>query len=358
MKIGIIGLPQVGKKTLFEILTGQNLSDEGYSSGQDIKQGSALVRDNRFDRLVDMYKPAKESPAKIDVVLLPKFDKETVSSGEFAKSLEKCDALCHIVRAFEDESVFHEEGSVDALRDIENVFTELILRDLMLVEKRIENIDLDTKKGVASNIQVKEKEILLLMKDLLDKNLPLTNLDISDEDKKIMSTYNFMTRKTVLVVLNVADDKLSDQSLIKNVEEKYSDYNVKVMQISAKIEAELALLETQEREEFLKDLNIEESALNRLSSLYFDALGLISFFTVGETEVHQWTTRKGSSAPKAAGSIHSDMERGFIRAEIFKCNDLFELGGEPELKEAGKWMLKGKDYIVEDGDIMFIRFNV
>ncbi len=358
MKIGIIGLPQGGKKTLFEILTGQKLAEHSFSGKQEVKAGSALVRDARFDRLVEMYHPQKLSPATIDVVLLPKFDKETVASGEFAKSLEPCDALCHIVRVFSDESVFHEEGTVDALRDIENVFTELILRDLMLVEKRLERMELEQKKGIASAAQKTEKEILMQMKEILDQNKPLIRFSMPEEHQKLMSMYNFMTRKSMILVLNIDEGALADESLLRDVREKYSDYDARIMQISAKIEAELASLEEEERAEFLRDLNIRESALNQLSALCFESLGLISFFTVGPTEVHQWTARRGSLAPEAAGVIHSDLERGFIRAEIFKCRDLFELGSEQAVKESGKWMLKGKDYVIEDGDIMLVRFNV
>jgi ribosome-binding ATPase len=358
MKIGIIGLPQVGKKTLFELLTGESLSDQAFSDNKEIKIGVAKIHDARFDKLVDLYNPKKSVPSSIDVVLLPKFDKETVSSGEFLKSLEKCDALCHIVRAFGDESVFHVDGSVDPMRDMEKVTTELILSDLILVEKRIERIALETKKGVSNPNQAKEKEILANMKELLDKNLPLSGFKLSDEKKKIMSTYQFLTRKPMIIVLNVDEDRLTDHDLIDKVSEKYKEYGVKVMQASAKIEAELASLEPQERETFLKELNIQESALNQLSALCFEALGRISFFTVGHNEVHAWTAKRGSLAPQAAGNIHTDMERGFIRAEIMKCTDLIEMGSEAKLKETGKLMVKGKDYALEDGDIMHVRFNV
>ncbi|MCK5083136.1 MAG: redox-regulated ATPase YchF [Candidatus Omnitrophica bacterium] len=357
MKIGIIGLPQVGKKTLFELLTGEKLA-EGHGGGQEIKMGAARIRDSRFDRLVEMYNPKRSVPATIDVVLLPKFDKETVSSGEFLKSLEKCDALCHIVRSFSDESVFHVAGSVDSLRDIENVTTELILGDLILAEKRLERIASEQKKGAGNPNQGKEKDILEEMKKLLDENIPLINFPMNEDDKKLMSTYQFLTRKPVIIVLNVDDGKIADTALLEQAETKYKEYGVKVMQTSAKIEAELASLEPEERETFLKELNIAEPALNQLSALCFDALGLISFFTVGEDEVRAWMVKKNSLAPEAAGAIHSDLERGFIRAEIMKTNELFESGSEAKLKEAGKFMLKGKDYVVEDGDIMHVRFNV
>jgi len=357
MKIGIIGLPQVGKKTLFELLIGEKIP-EGFAGKPEIKIGAARIRDTRFDVLVGMYKPKSSVPATIDIVLLPKFDKETVSSGEFLKSVEKCDALCHIVRAFTDEAVFHVEGKVDPLRDIENVASELILSDLILAEKRLERISLDQKKGASGPNQAKEKEIILKMKEVLDQNLPLVNFQISDDDKKLMSTYQFLTRKPMLVVLNVDDNKLSDNSLVDEVSLKYKEFNFKVMQTSAKIEAELALLDEEERKAFLEDLKISESALNRLSALYFEALGLISFFTVGEDEVRQWVTKKASSAPEAAGAIHSDLQRGFIRAEIIKTSELLSAGSESKLKEQGRLLLKGKDYIVEDGDIMHVRFNV
>jgi ribosome-binding ATPase YchF (GTP1/OBG family) len=193
---------------------------------------------------------------------------------------------------------------------------------------------------------------------LTDENLPLINFTMNADDKKLMSTYQFLTRKPVLIVLNVDDGKIADTVLLAQVETKYKEYGVKVMQISAKIEAELASLEPDERETFLEELNITDPALNQLSALCFEALGLISFFTVGEDEVRAWTVKKNSPAPEAAGAIHSDLQRGFIRAEIMKTNELFEAGSEIKLKEAGKVMLKGKDYIVEDGDIMHVRFNV
>ncbi len=356
MKIGIIGLPQVGKKTLFELLTGEKIA-EGYG-GQEIKIGAARIRDSRYDKLVEMYKPKSSVPATIDVVLLPKFDKETVSSGEFLKSLEKCDALCHIVRSFSDESVFHVEGSVDPLRDVENVTIELILADLILAEKRLERIASDQKKGAANESQGKEKEILGEMKKLLDENIPLINFQMNDDDKKLMSTYQFLTRKPMITVLNVDDGNIGDMGLVEQISKKYEQYGMKVMQTSAKIEAELSSLDPEERETFLEELNIKEPALNQLSALCFDALGLISFFTVGEDEVRAWTTKIGSLAPEAAGAIHSDLQRGFIRAELMKTSELFEAGDEIKLKEVGKMMLKGKDYIVEDGDIMHVRFNV
>jgi len=358
MKIGIIGLPQVGKKTLFELLTGEGVGDQVSAGTQEIKIGKAHMRDARFDQLVTMYNPKKSVPATIDVILLPKVDKETITSGEFLKAVEKCDALCHVVRAFADDSIFHVDGSADPLRDIESVASELILADLILIEKRLERIDQEQKKGVGNPNQLKEKEILLTMKKCLDENKPLVDFPMSKDDAKLMSTYQFLTRRPMITVLNVDENKITDSGLVGEVSSKFKDWGLKVMQTSAKIEAELASLEPEERTSFLKDLNIKESALNQLGALYFEALGLISFFTVGDDEVRAWTTKKGSLAPEAAGAIHSDLERGFIRAEIMKSQELIAAGSEASLKEAGKLMLKGKDYLVEDGDVMHVRFNV
>ncbi|MFH1359508.1 MAG: redox-regulated ATPase YchF [Candidatus Omnitrophota bacterium] len=357
MKIGIIGLPQVGKKTLFELLTGDKLDSQAYGAQAEIRMGVVKIRDNRFSELVKMYQPKKIVPASIDVILLPKFDQETVQSGEFAKSLELCDALCHIVRAFSDESIFHVEGSVDPQRDIDSVFTELVLCDLILVEKRLERITKELMNK-STPAQQKEKEILMRMKELLDRHIPLTGCPLSEDEKKIMSTYKFLTKKPMIIVLNADENKLSDLTLIRQIQEKYKDQAIKVMQISAKIETELSALDPAEQETFLKELNIKESALNQLTRLYYEILGLMSFFTVGPNEVHAWMIRKGIPAPEAAGTIHSDMQRGFIRAEIMKSQELLAAGSETKLKEAGKVLIKGKDYIVEDGDVIFVRFNV
>ncbi len=356
MKIGIIGLPNVGKKTLFELLTGEKI-EENFSAKSGTKIGLAVIRDSRFDQLVQMYQPKKVVPATIEVVLLPKFDKETVQSGEFIRSLENCDALCQVVRGFQDETIFHVEGSIDPLRDIDNVMTELILGDLILVEKRLGRLtkELMNKKTPQ---QEKEKEILIRMKSFLDDQRPLSVLELSDEERKGMATYKFLTRKPMIIVLNVDDQKLNDKQLPDQLLSAHQDADLKVMQISAKIEAEISSLDEEEREVFLNDLNIKESALNRLTRLCYESLGLMTFFTVGPTEVHAWITKKGSRTPVAAGVIHSDMQRGFIRAEIMKSDELIEAQSESQLKEEGKVYLKGKDYVLEDGDVMFVRFNV
>jgi GTP-binding protein YchF len=357
MKIGMIGLPQVGKKTLFEILTNHKPSENEVVSGKPIKS-MAEVKDARFDWLSSLYNPKKNVRARIDIELLPKLEKDTITKGDIFNDIADADALCHVVRAFEDESVYHVDGSVDPKRDIDKINSELILYDLIFIEKRLERLDKKIKVA-RDEASVKEREFLGRLKEHLDKELPLRLLDFTAEDKKAMTSYPFVTRKEMLVVLNISEDKLQDNSLVQKLTADYAPLKIGIMQVSAKVESEIAKLESpDERRDFMQSLGIAEPALNILTALLLKSLNLISFFTVGQDEVRQWLVKSGSSAPEAAGAIHSDLQKGFIRAEVFKYKELKDLGGEDKLKAAGKFYLKGKDYIVEDGDILNIRFNV
>lgn len=357
MKIGMIGLPQVGKKTLFELLTNHKPSENEIVSGKPIKS-MAEIRDGRFDWLVALYKPKKEVRARIDIELLPKLEKDTIAKGDIFNDIADADALCHVVRAFEDDSVYHVDGSVDPKRDIDKINSELILYDLIFIEKRLERIDKKVKvtKDEAS---AKERDLLLKLKAQLDKELPLRLMEFSHDEKKTLTTYPFVTRKEMLVVLNVGESKLSDTSLAEKLKAEYANLKIAVMQVSAKVESEIARLESEEeRKDFMASLGIAEPAINVLTRLLIRSLDLISFFTVGADEVRQWLIKARSTAPEAAGAIHSDLQKGFIRAEVFRYNDIKELGSEDKVKAAGKVYLKGKDYVVEDGDILNIRFNV
>ncbi len=357
MKIGLIGLPQVGKKTLFRLLTNHEPSEKELISGKPIK-GIAEIRDSRFDKLVSIYKPKKEVKARIEIETLPKIEKDTIAKGDIFTDINELDAICHVVRAFKDDSVYHIDGSVDAKRDIDFVNAELILHDLIFIEKRMERLD-KTVKQTKEEAAIKEKEVLAKLKVHLDKTLPLRLLDMNAEDKKMIASYPFVTRKDMIIVLNVSESDLKAPSLVNQLKNELAPVKIDVMQVSAKVESEIAGLESEEeKKEFLEDLGIEEPAINLLSRLCIKTLNLISFFTVGPDEVRQWPVRKGSSAPEAAGAIHSDLQKGFIRAEVMKYDDLMNLGGEDKVKEAGKYYVKGKDYIVEDGDIINIRFNV
>lgn len=357
MEIGIIGLPQTGKKTIFSLLTAGSASSKS-SSQQEAKVGIGIVRDPRFDRLVQMYHPKKITPANIRFVLLPKIEKNAGENEAFFKEITTVDAICHIVRAFQDETIFHVEGTVDPIRDIDLVNAELILHDLLFIEKRLERLTKELK-AKADEKKKKEESLLLSMKLHLEENFPLRTYTFSDDDLFVLSGYPLLTRKPMLIVLNISEDMIHQDSILKKVQERHLGQKVEATQVSVKIEEEILHLENdEEKVAFLKDLGIQEPAIDRLSRLCFHLLGLISYFTVGEDEVRAWIINKGSNAPEAAGAIHSDLQRGFIRAELIKYEDLIQLGSENKVKEAGKLLLKGKDYIVEDGDILSFRCNV
>ena len=357
MKIGFIGLPQVGKKTLFELLTGHKPSEKELVSGKPIK-GVAQIRDPRFDRLVLIYRPKKVVRARIDIEALPKLEKDTIAKGEIFTDINELDAICHVVRTFKDDSVYHVDGSIDPKRDIDFVNSELILHDLIFIEKRMERLDQKIKQ-TKEEASIKERELLLKLKTHLDKTLPLRLLGLNADEKKLLSSYPFVTLKEMILVLNVSEGSLKDMQLAGQLAPELVPLKIDVMQVSAKVEAEIACLGSdEEKNEFLSALGIEESAVDLLTRVCSKALNLISFFTVGEDEVRQWLIRRSSTAPEAAGAIHSDLKIGFIRAEVMRYADLIALGGEDKVKEAGKFYVKGKDYIVEDGDIVNIRFSV
>ncbi len=355
MKVGIIGLPQTGKMTLFQILTGSFGPEGGVTKPLP---GTTDIIDSRFDILVKMYEPKKNVHARVDLVLLPKMEKESIAKGDIFREIADTDAICHVVRAFEDESVYHVDGSVDALRDIDMVNSELIMHDLIFIEKRVEKLEVSLKK-LKDEEQASELELLLKMKEHLEDEKPLRLLPLVPDEEIIIRSYPFITKKQMILVLNILEEDIENTALIQELHQRCEKDKMEVMQVSAQVESEIVLLDTEEeKEEFRNDLGIKEPALEVLTGLCLRALGLMSFFTVGKDEVRQWLLRKDSFAPEAAGVIHSDLQRGFIRAEVFKYDELIELGDEAELKKAGKINVNGKDYIVKDGDILNIRFKV
>lgn len=357
MKIGIIGLPQTGKKTLFELLTGHKPSDKELVSNKPIKS-MASIKDPRFDALVSLYNPKKAVRARIDAELLPKLEKEALEKGDVFADILDADAICHVVRAFKNDAVYHVSGSVDPKRDIDMVNSELILNDLMFAEKRLERIEQNLKK-MQDAAMAKERDVLVKIKAHLDKELPLRLLPFTKDERKVISSYPFITLKEMILAINVSEDDVKKSDFIERIKKEYEGIKINVMAVSAKLESEIAGLESdKEKEEYLKALGIQEPAIDVLTRLCIKALDLMSFFTVGPDEVRQWTIRAGSLAPEAAGAIHTDLERGFIRAEVMKYADLAALGDENKVKEAGKYYVKGKDYPVEDGDILSIRFSV
>jgi ribosome-binding ATPase len=356
MKIGIIGLPQAGKKTLFQTLTGAELRDQG--GNPKPVPGTADIRDQRFDKLVAMYNPVKETRARLDLVLLPKIEQETIAKGDIFKDISDVDAICHVVRAFEDDAIYHEAGSVDPLRDAEIVNSELLMHDQIFVEKRIERLEIQLKK-IRDDKQARELALLQRMLAHLEEESPLRLMDLDEDEDLMIRSYPFITTKELILAFNVAEDQLEDSSLLERIREICSREKIEAMLVSAQVESEIAQLDSdEEKAEFMQDLGIEEPALEVLTRLCLKALGRMSFFTVGPEEVHQWLVRLNSPAPVAAGAIHSDLQRGFIRAEVMKYDELLEHGSETELKKLGKMYLQGKDYIVADGDILNIRFKV
>jgi GTP-binding protein YchF len=320
--------------------------------------GTADIQDPRFDTLARMYSRRKEVRAKVDIALLPKMEKEAIAKGDIFKDIVETDAICHVVRAFEDDSIYHVDGSVNPERDIDMVNTELILHDMLFIEKRMERIESSLKK-MKDEKQQKEKALLVKMKDHLENEKPLRLMELAPEEEMLIQSYPFITLKQMILVLNVSDSDLGKEVIIHSLKERCESDRMEAMRVSAKVESEIAALESEEeRKEFIEELGIKEPALGTLTRLCLEALGLISFFTVAKDELRQWLIRKGSSAPEAAGTVHSDMQRGFIRAEVMKYDELMEHKDEAGLKSAGKLYLKGKDYVVEDGDILNIRFKV
>lgn len=356
MKVGIIGLPQTGKKTLFQVLTGSELHEQT-GSAKPIP-GTAEIYDPRFDRLVAMYAPKKEVRARVDLMLLPKMEKENIAKGDIFKDIADVDALCHVVRAFENDAIYHADGSVDPVRDMEMVNGELLMHDQIFAEKRIERLETALKK-IKDDKQIKELELMRRMQVHLEEEKPLRLFELSQEEDLLIRSYPFITRKELILAFNVGEEQLDDTSLLEQIAPQCLRDKIETMLVCAQVESEIVLLDSEEeRQEFMQDLGIEEPALGVLAGLCLKALGLVSFFTVGKDEVRQWLVRKNSPAPVAAGVIHSDLQRGFIRAELMKYNELIEYGSEAELKKAGKMYLQGKDYIVVDGDILNIRFKV
>lgn len=356
MKIGIIGLPQAGKKNLFQVLTGNEIPER--SGPVKALPGAADIQDPRFDRLVTMYQPAKQARARIDLMLLPKMEKENIAKGDIFNDIADVDGLCHVVRAFEDDGIYHPEGSVDPMRDVEMVYSELIMHDQIFVEKRIERLEKAVKK-IKDEKQEQELRLMRRFQDHLENELPLRLLDLSEEEQSLILSYPFISKKELIIAFNVSEEMVGDESLLEKSREFCETQKVEAMLVCTQVESEIALLDTEEeKREFLEDLGINTPALGIMTGLCLKALGLVSFFTVGSDEVKQWLVKKDSPAPVAAGVIHSDLQRGFIRAEQMSYNELMELGGEAELKKAGKMYLQGKDYIVADGDILNIRFKV
>ncbi|MBF0359482.1 MAG: redox-regulated ATPase YchF [Oligoflexia bacterium] len=349
MKVAILGLSQAGKKTLFELLTSREVSANKRAG--EVIAGKATVWDKRVDEISKIAKPAKITYAQTDISLCSDID-NSAGSGKGVSTwileAKTADLLCVVVRDFASEDVYHPAGSVNADRDKENLEAELIFADLDLVEKRLDRIEKDKKKIKMTATQSLEETTILKFKKTLEDNKKLSTLTITPEEEAAISSLNFLTIKPIIWCYNVDENKLRGHSQTDDI-----------FLVSAQIEKEiLAIEDLQERAEYLKDLNITSLGSDRLNIAAYDLLGLMSFYTMGKDEVRAWTIRKGTSAPKAAGKIHSDIERGFIRVEVIKYDDLITCGSEQKVRTLGKFMVKGQDYIIEDGDICNFLFNV
>ncbi len=355
MKLGIIGLPQSGKTTLFNALT-RATQPTGITGKIEVHTAVVDVPDSRVDKLTAMFQPKKTIYAKVtyaDIAGLDGSAGKSGISGTLLNNLTQMDGFIHVVRCFEDENVPHPNGSVDALRDLAAMDSEFILNDLIAVERRLEKLAEEKKKGAGRDKAVIDREIELFNRfhEQLSQDKLLRDLPLTAEEEKMLAGFGFLSRKPVLVVMNLSEGQ-------KEPVFTYDHAHSQVVALQAKLEMDIAQLPPDEAEMFLQEYGITEPSLNRMIRLSYDLLGLQSFFTVGPDEVRAWTTRRGATAPEAAGEIHTDLQKGFIRAEVVSYDDLMTLGGMNEAKGKGRLRLEGKDYIVADGDILNIRFNI
>ncbi len=364
LKAGIIGLPNVGKSTLFNAITKKNILAANYPFATiDPNVGVVSLPDKRLDTLNEMYQPERLIPTQYEFIDIAGLVKGA-SNGEglgnkFLANIREVDAIVQVVRCFENKDIIHVEGGIDPTRDIEIVNCELMLSDLEIIENRLSKIE---KKAVTTNDKESLFEVALLKKakENLVNGFMLRLVDFDEKEQKLLKTYNLITNKPFIYLANVSeDDLLNDENdYVKAVREIAGRENASVVLMCAKIESELCDLNDEERDAFLKDLGIANSGLDQLIHVTYHMLGLKTFFTVGKDEVRAWTFKDGMKAPECAGIIHTDFEKGFIKAEVMSYDDLIECGSELKVKEAGKARLEGKEYVMQDGDICYFRFNV
>jgi ribosome-binding ATPase len=358
MKTGIIGLPQVGKTSLFKILTKAKLDDRGHSREAHI--GVARVPDERLEKLSALYSPKKTTFASVEYVDVAAIGQEALKETAFLTSLRNVDALIHVLRAFEDESIAH-VGPIDPLRDVKSVEFDLMVSDLTQIEKRIERVEKDLKKQKTTDLE-REHALLLRSKESLEKEQPLRELEMTAEEKKLIKGFMFLSQKPILYAVNVSESTTLGADLESAIAKYKLDEvahrpNAGATAICGKVEAELAEMDDAEAADFLGSYGLHESGLVRLIRKSYELLGLISFFTAGEDECRAWTVPAGSKAPQAAGAIHSDLEHHFIRAETIRWDALLDAGSEAAARSKGTLRLEGKEYIVQDGDVMHIRHS-
>ena len=363
MKIGIVGLPNVGKSTLFNSITNAGAECANYPFCTiEPNVGVVPVPDERLDKLTQMYKPEKTTHAIIEFVdiagLVKGASKGEGLGNKFLSHIREVDAIAHVVRCFKDSNIVHVDGSIDPLRDIETINLELIFSDMEMVDKRLDSAKkrLKADKKAASEIEVLEK-----IKVALEQGKCARTVELTDEEKEQIKDLYLLTSKPVLYIANVSEEQIENaenDEMVKQVKEFAKTENAKVIPLCVKIEEELSSLEGDDKKEMLEVLGLSESGLDKVVKTSYDLLGLMSFLTAGEPEVRAWTIKKGTKAPQAAGKIHSDIERGFIRAEVVSYDDLIREGSMLACKEKGLVRSEGKEYVMQDGDIVLFRFNV
>ena len=364
MKLGIVGLPNVGKSTLFNAITNAGAQSANYAFCTiEPNVGVVDVPDYRLDKLAEMYEPEKVTPASIEFVdiagLVKGASKGEGLGNKFLSHIRQVDAIIHVVRCFENDDIIHVEGSIDPVRDIETINLELLLSDMEILERRL---DKSQKALKGDKSLAKEVDFLLKLKAAFEDGINARAVECDEDEKAILDTVELLSSKPVIYACNMSEEDFKNNiqtneryNSVKALAEKEG---AQVLPICAELEAEISSLTKDEKEMFLSDIGVEKGGLDLLIQRSYDLLGLMSFLTAGKPEVRAWTIKKGTKAPQAAGKIHSDIERGFIRAEVVSFDDLMELGSMQAAKEKGKIRSEGKEYVMQDGDIVLFRFNV
>ena len=361
---GIVGLPNVGKSTLFNAITKQHILAANYPFATiESNVGVVIVPDKRLDFLNSLYQPKSLVPTTFEFTdiagLVKGASKGEGLGNQFLSHIREVDAIVEVVRCFEDKNIIHVENEIDPIRDIEIINVELMLSDLEIVDSRISRIGKKANQ-TRDKEMIKELDLLNKIKNSLEENIPVRQIELNEDEQKLISPFRLITSKPIIYMANISEDDLANDGneYVELIRDYASKEHSKVITVSAKIEEELSELEDEERDMFLKELGVQSGGLDKLIQATYSLLGLATYFTSGTDEVRAWTFKKGMKAPECAGIIHTDFQKGFIRAEVMSYEALKECGDEKKVREAGKMRLEGKEYLMQDGDICYFRFNV